>query len=408
MTTTSITSMTAQVDGVKSPASWNGKLNGKMNGATETVNEWSEPGSAAFDFRSMPPPNAAVFFAGQRALLISESCATGDTVTRPTKRMLAAIAATTLQDDDFREDPTTLGLEEWIAELTGKESALFVISGTMGNQLCVRAHLKSPPNSVLCDARSHLVTHEAGGVASLSGAMVNCVSPANGLYLTQADVEAHFNRGTLITDCPTRLIVLEIPLGGVIMPLAECRRISEWARAQGIALHLDGARLWEAVAAGAGSLRDYCSCFDSISLCFSKGLGAPIGSVLVGSKALTEQARWIRKSIGGGMRQAGVVCAAARAAVEDTFMGGQLQRAHNRARDIATFWESHGGRLVYPVETNMVWLDLKSVAWSPERLIERGAELGLRFMGARIVVHYQISNEAISRLQSLMREILST
>ncbi|RAK87877.1 hypothetical protein BO79DRAFT_209570, partial [Aspergillus costaricaensis CBS 115574] len=236
--------------------------------------------------------------------------------------------------------------------------------------------------------------------------MVDCVSPANGLYLTQADVEAHFNRGTLITDCPTRLVVLEIPLGGVIMPLAECRRTSEWARAQGITLHLDGARLWEAVAAGAGSLCDYCSCFDSINLCFSKGLGAPIGSVLVGSRALTQQARWIRKSIGGGMRQSGVVCAAACVAVEDTFLGGQLQRSHALARDIASFWETHGGNLVYPVETNMVWLDLKPLSWGPERLIKRGVELGLRFMGARLVVHYQISDEAIIRLKGLMREIL--
>jgi threonine aldolase len=321
--------------------------------------------------------------------------------------MLAAIASTTLQDDDFRQDPTTLGLEEWMAELTGKAAGLFVVSGTMGNQLGVRAHLQSPPHSVLCDARSHLVTHEAGGVASLSGAMVSCVTPANGRYMTQADLEAHVNRGRLITDCPTRLIVLEIPLGGVILPLNECRRISEWAREQSIALHLDGARLWEAVAAGAGSLRDYCACFDSISLCFSKGLGAPIGSVLVGSESLRERARWVRKSIGGGMRQAGVVCAAARVAVEATFLGGQLQRAHARAREIAAFWETHGGCLIYPAETNMVWLDLEPVGWTSEQLIERGAALGLRIMGARLVVHYQIGDEAIDRLKGLMLEILA-
>jgi threonine aldolase len=321
--------------------------------------------------------------------------------------MLAAIATTTLQDDDFRQDPTTLGLEAWIAELTGKEAGLFVVSGTMGNQLGVRAHLQCPPHSVLCDARSHLVTHEAGGVSSLSGAMLSCVTPANGRYMTQADLEAHVNRGALITDCPTRLVVLEIPLGGVILPLSECRRISEWAREQGIALHLDGARLWEAVAAGAGSLLDYCACFDSVTLCFSKGLGAPIGSVLVGSEALRERARWVRKSIGGGMRQAGVVCAAARVAVEATFLGGLLQRSHARARDIAVFWETHGGRLLYPAETNMVWLDLEPVGWTPERLIRCGARLGLRLMGARLVVHYQIGDEAMGRLQDLMLEILA-
>nr|D7PHZ0.1 RecName: Full=Aldolase vrtJ; AltName: Full=Viridicatumtoxin synthesis protein J [Penicillium aethiopicum]ADI24936.1 VrtJ [Penicillium aethiopicum] len=377
MTNSPIADLVHHPERVQSPS----LVNSKMNGDAKAVTEWTEPGPAAFDFRS-------------------------DTVTRPTEQMLAAIAATTLQDDDFRQDPTTLGLEAWMAELTGKAAGLFVVSGTMGNQLGVRAHLQSPPHSVLCDARSHLVTHEAGGVASLSGAMVSCVTPVNGRYMTQADLEAHVNRGTLITDCPTRLVVLEIPLGGVILPLDKCRRISEWARAQGIALHLDGARLWEAVAAGAGSLRDYCACFDSVSLCFSKGLGAPIGSVLVGSETLRERARWIRKSIGGGMRQAGVVCAAARVAVEATFLGGLLKRSHARARDIATFWEIHGGRLTYPTETNMVWLDLEAVGWTPERLIRRGAELGLRFMGARLVVHYQIGDEAIGRLQDLMLEIL--
>ncbi|KAL4980825.1 aromatic amino acid beta-eliminating lyase/threonine aldolase [Aspergillus desertorum] len=346
-----------------------------------TANCWTDPGPAAFDFRS-------------------------DTVTRPTATMLSAIASTTLMDDDFREDPTTLNLEARVAQLTGKEAGLFVASGTMGNQLCVRAQLQCPPHSILADHRAHIVTHEAGGVASLCGAMVTGVVPANGRYVTLEDILKNVNRGSLVTDCPTRLVALENPLGGVILPLAECRRISGWARQHGIAMHLDGARLWEAVAAGAGSLEEYCACFDSVSLCFSKGLGAPIGSMVVGTEAMRERARWIRKSIGGGMRQAGVLCAAAAVGVEVTFLGGRLQASHRRAREIGQFWERHGGRVVYPVQTNMVWLDLAAVGVSEAQFIARGGQLGLKFMGARLVVHYQIGLEAVERLKGLMLEIL--
>lgn len=323
--------------------------------------------------------------------------------------MLSAIASTTLLDDDFRQDTTTLDLESWIAELAGKEAGLLVLSGTMGNQLSIRTHLQCPPHGVLCDRRAHVVTHEAGGVASLSGALAVPVEPAaNGRYLTLEDLQgkAVVGPGLHVTDCPTRLVSLEIPLGGVVLPLAECRRISRWARDRGLAMHLDGARLWEAVAAGAGSLRDYCACFDSVSLCFSKGLGAPIGSMIVGGLAFRERARWIRKSIGGGLRQAGVVSAAARVAVKDTFLGGKLEGSHRRARDIARLWEGLGGKTVYPVETNMVWLDLGPTGLSEEDFVKYGERFGLKLMGARLVVHYQIGNEAVQRLKSLMQAVL--
>lgn len=320
--------------------------------------------------------------------------------------MLDAITATTLLDDDFRQDPTTLGLESWVAELTGKEAGLFVVSGTMGNLLSIRTHLQSPPHSVMCDYRSHIVTHEAGGIASLCGAMIQIIEPANGRHLTLEDLQKKLNRGTLVTDCPTKLISLECPLGGVIMPLSECQRISTWAREHGVVMHLDGARLWEAVAAGAGSLKEYCECFDSISLCFSKGLGAPIGSIVVGTEAFRERARWVRKSIGGGMRQAGVVCSAARVAVEDTFLGGKLQMSHARARQIGSIWQSYGGTLTNPVETNMVWLDIDAVGVSEEEFIKEGERFGLKFMGKRLVVHYQIGDEAVRRLDDLMKGLL--
>ena len=320
--------------------------------------------------------------------------------------MLTAIASTTLLDDVFQSDPTTLNLESWIAELTGKDAGLLVLSGTMGNQVSIRTHLQGPPHSVLCDHRGHIVAYEAGGVSSLCGAMTISVEPKNGKFLTLEDVKRKAVLSDDIHACPTKLISLENTLAGIILPLEECQRISKWARENGIIMHLDGARLWEAVASGAGSLKDYCACFDSISLCFSKGLGAPIGSVIVGTKAFRERARWIRKSIGGGLRQAGVVSAAARVAVEDTFLGGKLKASHDRAREIAGLWESLGGKTANPVETNMVWFDLNAAGVSIDDFIRTGEEEGLKLMGGRLVVHYQIGEEAVKRLEGLMTRVL--
>lgn len=210
--------------------------------------------------------------------------------------------------------------------------------------------------------------------------------------------------------CPTRVISLENTLNGMILPLAEARRISAWARSHDIRVHCDGARLWEAAAAGAGTLREYADCFDTISLCFSKGLGAPIGSMLVGPAALLKHARWVRKSIGGGLRQAGVVSAAARVAVDETFGdGGALLRcSHEVARFVEKMWTSRGGTLVYPVQTNMVWLDLAAAGCTEARINELAREQGLRLTSGRVVCHYQIyqNREAVlPRLESIFTTI---
>jgi threonine aldolase len=181
------------------------------------------------------------------------------------------------------------------------------------------------------------------------------------------------------------------------MPLSEVKRIVEWAHAKGVKVHLDGARLWEAVVSGAGSLSDYASLFDSVSLCFSKGLGAPIGSIIVGSKEFIDRACWFRKSIGGGTRQAGVISSAARVAVEETFgpdpngQGGKLKNTHIRAKRVAEMWTSRGGQLAQPVETNMVWLDLSASGVGPNDLAEIGKDKGLQLLGNRLIIHYRKS-----------------
>ncbi|QIW97741.1 hypothetical protein AMS68_003259 [Peltaster fructicola] len=351
-----------------------------LSNGTVRVNEWSKAG-AAFDLRS-------------------------DTMTTPTTRMLEAIAATTLQDDVFQEDPTTNRLEAFIAELTGKESALFVLSGTMGNQVSIRAHLGAPPHSVVCDTRCHIACWEAGGISALCGAQLNRIKPANSRYVTLEEVQEATELDDNIHLCPTKLISLENTLDGMIMPLEEVRRISAWAKEKGVLLHLDGARLWEVIASGAGELKDFCECFDSISLCFSKGLGAPIGSIIVGPKAWRERARHIRKFYGGGLRQAGVVTAAARVAVEDTFIGGKLKACHDRARRIASIWEQHGGKLTNAVETNMVWFDLKRAGISVDDFVAAGQQVGLRLGGGRLVVHYQIGEEAVQKIEELAKVVL--
>ncbi|KAJ5117997.1 Aldolase vrtJ [Penicillium atrosanguineum] len=326
---------------------------------------WHGAGAAEFDLRS-------------------------DTMTKPTPSMLDAICQTTLLDDVFNEDPTTNSLQSYVAERTQHEDALLVLSGTMGNQVAIRSHLTQPPYAVLCDHRSHIT-----------------VAPKNGIHLTLEDIQKYAILDDNIHHCPTKLISLENTLDGMIMPLTEARRIVEWAHENDIKVHLDGARLWEAVVSGAGSLSEYTNIFDSVSLCFSKGLGAPIGSIIVGSQAFIKKARWFRKSIGGGARQTGVFAAAARVALDETFgtdnhgQTGKLSATHAKAKRVEELWTSRGGKLQYPVHTNMVWLDLEASGVGPNDLAVIGEEKGLTLLGNRVVIHYQVSNEAIARLEQV-------
>lgn len=221
-------------------------------------------------------------------------------------------------------------------------------------------------------------------------------------------MKKHAVTSTDIHYCPTRLISLENTLAGTILPLKDCQKISQWAHAQTppIHTHLDGARLWEAVAAGAGSLKEYCACFDSITMCFSKGLGAPLGSIIISSRPFVEKARHIRKGLGGGLRQAGVITASARVAVDETFLGEKLAATHVRAREVANMWQKRGGRLTQATETNMVWLDIEAAGWSAEAFVAEGVRAGVRFLGGRVVVHYQVCEEAVGRLGRVMDVVL--
>lgn len=255
---------------------------------------------------------------------------------------------------------------------------------------------------------------QSRSVSSLTGASVQPVVPRNDIYLTLQDVVAHVVLGDDVHSCPTRVISLENTLNGTIMPLDEVQRISTFARQHGIRMHCDGARLWEVVAAGAGTLSDFCSHFDTVSLCFSKGLGAPVGSMLVGPRETLKHARWVRKSLGGGMRQPGMLAAAARVAVDETFgttpdgSQGLLRASHDMAKKVAALWASLGGLLVHPVHTNMCWLDLGAARCSEQRFIDLGADAGLRFSGGRLVAHYQIAqngDEVLRLLEQVFRRV---
>ncbi|KAK9495870.1 pyridoxal phosphate-dependent transferase [Lipomyces doorenjongii] len=327
-----------------------------------------------------------------------------DTVTTPTPSMLQAMLTATHGDDVYKEDKTTNDLQARVAEMCGKPAGLFVVSGTMGNQICLRAHLHQPPHSILCDYRAHVYTHEAGGLATLSQAMVTPVHPRNKIYLTAEDIEDYLILGDDIHTAPTRVISLENTLGGTIMPIEEIAKISTLARQHGIKMHLDGARLWNAAAETGVSLSEYAKYFDTMSLCISKGLGAPVGTVIVGEPDVIQTANWFRKQAGGGIRQAGLLAAAADVAITETFP--KLKITHEVTKKLASELEEMGLTFQIPVQTNFIFLDLMEAGIDPAVLIEEGNKLGITIAGARIAIHYQTSAAAIEKLKLAVKKSL--
>src|SRR5947199_5408497 len=256
-----------------------------------------------------------------------------DTVTRPTPGMRAAMAAAEVGDDVFGEDPTVNRLQDRVAALLGKEAALFVPSGTMSNQVAVKAHTQ-PGDELLCESACHVYNFEAGGPAVLSGVTCRTIEGDHGiLELSQLEDKIRAQNDHLVR---TRIVSLENTHnrgGGRIYPLEKIQAISEWAHKNGLVMHLDGARLWNAVAASGVSAATWAANFDTVSVCFSKGLGAPIGSALAGSREFIARARRIRKLFGGGMRQAGIAAAAALHALDHHI--DRLAEDHRNARVLA-------------------------------------------------------------------------
>lgn len=336
-------------------------------------------------------------------------------MTLPTEPMLNAIKSSVAEfgDDVYSEDSPTNSLESYVGELTGLSNAVFVVSGTMGNQVAVRSHLIQPPYSVMCGRRSHFFEWECGMAAILSQAHMISVQPTSRerAYITLEDILPHIvpDDGDFHT-APTKVIVLENTISGKVVPVEEIRKISDYARQRGIKVHLDGARLWNACHVGTDPmlppkkyvpavkeiLRAYCAAVDSVTLCFSKSLGAPSGSILLSNdSSFILRARHFRKAMGGGLRQVGVLTAPARVAIDQIFFSGcDLTNANLLAKRLEIRWRAMGGEIQPGLgqETNFVWLNLKAAGVKDDDFIniakEEGVKVGSR---GRIATHFRKS-----------------
>ena len=334
-----------------------------------------------------------------------------DTVTQPTPAMRAAMADAEVGDDVFGDDPTVKRLEACVADMLGKEAALFAPSGTMANQLAVRAHTESG-DEILIDANAHIYYYEAGGPAALSGVSCRCLNGVRGIF-TAADVEAALRPSDQHYP-PTKLVCLENTHnrgGGTIWPLERIREVAGFARRQGLRMHLDGARLWNASVATGIAERDYAVHFDSVSVCFSKGLGAPIGSVLCGSRDFIQRARRFRKMLGGGMRQVGILAAGALYALEH--QRSRLADDHANARALAQGLARLPGIELDPttVQTNIVFFNVKTV--QAKELVRRLDQAGVRMLALgpasiRAVTNLMVTAEEIPKAVEIVGRIIQT
>jgi threonine aldolase len=328
-----------------------------------------------------------------------------DTLTRPTGAMRRAMAEAEVGDDVYGEDPTVARLEAHVARLAGKEAGLFVPSGTMGNQIALAAHTRRGVE-VIAPVGAHVYEYELGAMAVLSGLIPRLV-PAKGGVPDPADVRAAISPGR--HQAPTGLIVLENThnkAGGTVVPLTVANEVADVARHAGIPLHLDGARAWNAAVALGVPLADVCAPFDSVSLCLSKGLAAPVGSVLVGTRGLLAEAHRYRKMFGGGMRQVGVLAAAGLVAV--TTMVDRLVDDHRRARTLARALQGMEGIDVdlATVQTNMVYLrvpDARAFVVDLERAGVRANAMDAR--AVRLVTHADLDDDDIAFAAAAVRGV---
>lgn len=327
-----------------------------------------------------------------------------DTFTTPTVSMIESLATATLGDAVYNEDKATTDLEAKVADIAGKEAGLYCVSGTLSNQIAMRVNLLQPPYSVMCDYRAHVFVHEAGGMATLLQAMLQVIVPKNGEHLTlDDDILPNFipDDGE-IHGAPTKLISLENTLHGMLFPLEEIKKISKFCKENDVRLHLDGARLWNASVASGISIKEYCQYFDSVSLCLSKTLGAPIGSVLVSDKKFIAKANHFRKQNGGGIRQSGLLARMALTAIDENFP--KLKRTHKMAQEVGQMCEQHGIALEHPVHTNFVFIDLAKNKISYPTLKTVLDKYHIKFASGRIAFHYQISDESFEAIKKAVVE----
>jgi len=334
-----------------------------------------------------------------------------DTVTKPTPAMRKAMAEAEVGDDVYGEDPTVNSLQEKVARLLGKEAALFVPSGTMANQLAIKSHTQ-PGDEIIIESTSHAYNFEGGATAALSGVQFYCIKGDRGILGASQIEEAirpadhHFPS--------TKLICLENTHnrgGGAIYPLEKVRQISNLVNSKGLTLHLDGARLWNASIATGIKPGEYAQWADSVSVCLSKGLGAPVGSLVAGSKAFIDRAHRFRKMFGGGMRQAGIIAAAGIYALDHHME--RLDEDHRNANRLARALKEIKGVSIHPehVETNIILFDITQTGLSAPQLAEKMKAEGVLIHAVnrnqiRLVTHLDVTHEDVEKALTAFRNIL--
>jgi threonine aldolase len=337
-----------------------------------------------------------------------------DTVTKPTPAMRRAMSEAEVGDDVYGEDPTVNRLQERAAEIFEKEAALFVPSGTMGNQISVKLHTR-PGTEVVLEERSHIFNYEMGATGAISGATMRPVRGEDGL-LNWDLIGGALHHQTPYYLTPTSLVALENThnmAGGAVLPLAVSREMCDRAHALGLPVHLDGARIFNAAAALNTTVAEIARPFDSVMFCLSKGLGAPVGSMLLGARPFIEEARNWRKRLGGGMRQVGVLAAAGLVALEQS--PRVLPQDHANARRLAEGLAELRGVRIDPekVPTNIVIFDIAETGLTTAEfaaaLKARGVlASGINAREMRMVTHYDVNRQGIERALNAAREILKS
>ncbi|XP_041018825.1 probable low-specificity L-threonine aldolase 1 [Juglans microcarpa x Juglans regia] len=340
-----------------------------------------------------------------------------DTVTKPTEAMRAAMATAVVDDDVLHHDPTALRLETEMARITGKEAALFVPSGTMGNLISVLVHCDTRGSEVILGDNSHIHIYENGGISTIGGVHPMTVKNNRDGTMDIDLIEAAIRdpRGVLVYPT-TRLICLEnthANSGGRCLSVEYVDKVGELAKKHGLKLHIDGARIFNASVALGIPVHRLVQAADSVSVCLSKGLGAPVGSVIVGSRSFIAKAKILRKTLGGGMRQVGILCAAALVAVQENVV--KLEGDHKKAKILAEGLSQIKGIKVdvASVETNIIYFDIEeSSKFTAEKMCEYLEEHGILVMQEgplriRIVLHHQISESDVQYTLSYFQHALS-
>ncbi|KAI8539548.1 hypothetical protein RHMOL_Rhmol09G0191600 [Rhododendron molle] len=340
-----------------------------------------------------------------------------DTVTKPTESMRIAMANAEVDDDVLGHDPTAFRLEMEVARIMGKEAGLFVPSGTMGNLISVLVHCEIRGSEVILGDNSHIHIYENGGISTIGGVHPRTVKNNQDGSMDIDLIEAAIRDRKMDICYPTtRLICLEnthANSGGRCLPVEYIDKVGELATKYGLKLHIDGARIFHASVALGVPVHRLVQAADSVSVCLSKGLGAPVGTVIVGSKGFIARAKTLRKTLGGGMRQVGVLCAAALVGLQENV--AKLERDHKNAKTLAEGLNKIKGLRVdvASVETNIVYFDiLKNAYVSAEKLCKNLEEQGILVMSlnssrVRLVVHHQISTTDVQYTLSCIKEAMT-